>query len=620
MSLRPGAALQAALVMVVALIALDGALRFDALAGYSPLEWRQYGLGAVGSVGWWWGLFSLAAVPVARRWLDAVRCAVLATLGAALLFVPVTFWLLQRRFPNEAAYLFFANEWRFVLSTVGDRWDARPMVVLAGALGAVVTLGAYARREVPSPRTLALAVVLLVADAVTVGVSRLSPSMPLAADANSLRFAARVLSWRGAPPRFFQLAERVPSWGKRPLPTLPFNVLFVVHETVGQAYLRSPTGVEVAPRLLALRADPAVAWLERLNAVSSCTDVSVPSILTGVSSAAGLTWQRTASLPFELARAAGAYTFVSASQRMTWANLRTYLDAPAFAHFRGAEDFQLDSDDDRGVPDALAYADALAAMDEAQRQGKRFVGLLRTNATHGPYQVDPADQPFHDDLGFGPGEAGGFVNYLNALHRLDRGFGEFWAGFQARPFFDDTLVVVTADHGESFGQHGLWAHCGNFYPEESRVPGALRFPKVLREYASRAAQVAQVRAAAAEYTTTTQLMPTVAELLGWTGELGPQFDAPSLTQPPGVGRPVVFTNCSDLRECASADLGFFEAGLRFVFSSEGKRWQVFDDVADPWSEHDVAAGQAAAVQAGLERLEASEREGGVVRRVVGGKR
>ena len=41
---------------------------------------------------------------------------------------------------------------------------------------------------------------------------------------------------------------------------------------------------------------------------------------------------------------------------------------------------------------------------------------------------------------------------------------------------EDTLLVVTADHGESFGEHGLYGHGTNVYQDEVRIPLILFHP------------------------------------------------------------------------------------------------------------------------------------------------
>lgn len=613
---RLGPHLLASLAMTSGLLVLDAALRRDTLRAYSPLELRQYALSIPGSVGLWWGLFVLTALPLRRCLLDGLRVVGLLALGGLLLAVPLTSWLTYRRFPNAAAFVFFANEWRFVMRTAGSMVDARPVLVLLGVGGAVGGLTWLSRRAAPTRGQAAAALVGLAAEVAVLGASTLSPSMPLLADGNSVRFLTQLARWRGTPPRFFEVVDRLPPALARAPSALPYNVLWIVHETLGAQYLRTPGGVAVAPNLLGLRDDPSVRWFSRLHAVSSCTDVSVPSILSGVSTAAVMGAQKVVALPFDVARAAGAFTFVSASQRLEWANMRRYLEAEAFDRFKGAEDFQRDADDDSGVSDHLAYQEALAAMDAAVASGKPFMGLLRTNATHGPYQVDPQDSPFVDDAGFGLGEAGGFARYLNSVHYADRLFGDFWKVFAQRDFFERTLVVVTADHGEAFGQHGLWAHCGSFFPEESLVPGALRLPKAWRQDESHAGALRNLEAAGEAFVGTTDLFPTVADLVGWHEALAPQFDGSSWLRPLREERRYVFTNCSDLRGCAIADLGFYEGGLRWVYAGESRSWRAYDEALDAAARNDVAAAHQPELRRALGALEASPREGPIVQRIL----
>jgi arylsulfatase A-like enzyme len=42
--------------------------------------------------------------------------------------------------------------------------------------------------------------------------------------------------------------------------------------------------------------------------------------------------------------------------------------------------------------------------------------------------------------------------------------------------YDDTLLIVTSDHGEEFGEHGCWTHGANLYDETLHVPLVIRFP------------------------------------------------------------------------------------------------------------------------------------------------
>jgi arylsulfatase A-like enzyme len=60
--------------------------------------------------------------------------------------------------------------------------------------------------------------------------------------------------------------------------------------------------------------------------------------------------------------------------------------------------------------------------------------------------------------------------YDNCLHYLDQQLGELFEELQRRGELDRTLVIVTADHGEGFGEHDLFDHGESLYRTEVSVP------------------------------------------------------------------------------------------------------------------------------------------------------
>ncbi len=591
----------AAMVLVVVLV--DAWLRPATFSAFSFRLAREYGAAVVGSLLVWWGLAALIG-RFQRGWLlGLVAVPVLFTQGAVM--------LAYRRLPDEEGALFFANQWRFTLKTALQSRDVRALLMLLAIAALVAAFTALSRRVRTDPKMLGAAVVGMVISSSLAVAMNLSAVMPITPDLNALRFTAKVASWGGSPPPFFAVIDRQPA--APPVGPLPFNVLWVVHETFGAKYLRTPDGRPVTGALLSLQDDPSVVWFDRLHAVSTCTDVSMPALFSGVSAVADHPAQASATLPFDLAHDAHAFTFIVSAQSLTWANQERYLGPQHFDVFRGAESFDPAADGDEGVPDELAFDEALVLGDRAAAEGRPFMGVVRTNGPHGPYRVDPADSPWTADPGFGPGETGGFVRYLNALHRLDRKFDDFWQAARGRPWFENTLVILTADHGEAFNQHGLLWHCGSFYPEETFVPGVLRLPRSWREAHPDAE--AALRQRAHETTFLTELAPTVAELLSWP-PLVPQFDGQSLLGPRG-GSPVPLTNCSDFRACATADFGLYDQGLRWVYAGAEHRWQAFDEATDPDALHDVAGQHGGAPTAALSWLRSQERLRSVTNRLVG---
>lgn len=59
--------------------------------------------------------------------------------------------------------------------------------------------------------------------------------------------------------------------------------------------------------------------------------------------------------------------------------------------------------------------------------------------------------------------------YAACVEYLDSVFAEFLE-FYRRELAEDTYLVVTADHGEQLGEHGLWEHSHGLHDETLRVP------------------------------------------------------------------------------------------------------------------------------------------------------
>jgi len=65
----------------------------------------------------------------------------------------------------------------------------------------------------------------------------------------------------------------------------------------------------------------------------------------------------------------------------------------------------------------------------------------------------------------------GDVNYLDAR------IGELLAYLDERGVLDDTLVIISADHGDEFGEHMLLGHAYGIYNSNLHVPLIVRYPK-----------------------------------------------------------------------------------------------------------------------------------------------
>jgi arylsulfatase A-like enzyme len=131
--------------------------------------------------------------------------------------------------------------------------------------------------------------------------------------------------------------------------------------------------------------------------------------------------------------------------------------------------------------------------------------------------------------------------YDNCLAYVDTRLGELIGDLEHRGVLDQTLVIVTADHGEGMGEHGLFDHGESLYRTEIRVPLLI----VLPGDRVRAELVVQ------EFVSLRDLPATVVDLIG-LGH-GSPFGGRSLARSwagPSTGPPPVETGMA-LSELAS---------------------------------------------------------------------
>ena len=63
------------------------------------------------------------------------------------------------------------------------------------------------------------------------------------------------------------------------------------------------------------------------------------------------------------------------------------------------------------------------------------------------------------------------INYYdNGVFKADRVISEILKTLEAKKYLKDSLVVITADHGESLGEHGFYGHANSVHREVLRIP------------------------------------------------------------------------------------------------------------------------------------------------------
>jgi hypothetical protein len=81
----------------------------------------------------------------------------------------------------------------------------------------------------------------------------------------------------------------------------------------------------------------------------------------------------------------------------------------------------------------------------------------------------------------GAGSYDGFyAPYSSRVERMDACFGEFIQFLKKRDLYDQSIIVLTSDHGDSLGEEGHWGHAYSILPEVLRIPLIVHLPPQLR--------------------------------------------------------------------------------------------------------------------------------------------
>lgn len=262
--------------------------------------------------------------------------------------------------------------------------------------------------------------------------------------------------------------------------------------------------------------------------------------------------------------------------------------------------------------------DLTAANGDATDGDKPFFLYLHYMDTHGPYappleyrtQFDPEGVDrfdnerwtrWEDEIDLQADDADGLRQeilnlYDGAVAYTDESAGRFLNALQEMGLTEDTLIVVTADHGDEFLEHGRTTHKGTLYEELVHIPFLFRIP-------------GRPGGRIGDLVRNSDLMPTLFGLVGL--ETPTDIDTVSL-------RPLIDGEAQSLRLAAYAAFPNVRMlrtpRYKFLHYGKANRFEMYDLQEDPAEKKNIVADpehaeRLASLQGALERIVSSLQEG-----------
>lgn len=195
---------------------------------------------------------------------------------------------------------------------------------------------------------------------------------------------------------------------------------------------------------------------------------------------------------------------------------------------------------ERTVERALNWLDER----EGKNENRPFFAWVHLFDPHQPYQAPALEttrtvSPYDAEISYADGALGGLIEHLKLTGQLD-----------------NTLIVLTADHGESLGEHQERTHAIFIYRATTHVPLIMRFPRMFDAASRYPGPVRSI-----------DIMPTVLAIVG----LGPPEGMQGQDLLPLLGNPDAAPDLPQYSESLVSELGFGMAPLIGV-RSKGHTW------------------------------------------------
>lgn len=321
--------------------------------------------------------------------------------------------------------------------------------------------------------------------------------------------------------------------------------------------------------------------LLQMRSNASTTAISISNIWSGVRPIETRELLHSVPLLWDYADAAGWDSAYWTSQNLMFGNARQYIQDLPISHGCVATHLDMMADLDYGAHDELVTE---RVKEEWGEMKEPFFATVHFSNIHYPYVLDEEIAPFRpSEMDKSADKNTAFFNYYkNVVLRSDLAVGELIRAIRQTDAGKRTVIVYTADHGESFREHWQMGHTSALFDEEVLVKGWIDAPAGTLS----PEEEDSLKKAKNELLWHLDLAPTLLDLMGlWDEPAMAPFKARMMghpiTRPERTLEPVPMTNCTWVWECSFRNWGLMQGPLKVEAREWDGSYHCFNVLDDP---------------------------------------
>jgi glucan phosphoethanolaminetransferase (alkaline phosphatase superfamily) len=317
---------------------------------------------------------------------------------------------------------------------------------------------------------------------------------------------------------------------------------------------------------------------------SGATDVSIPSLFSGVGPEESADKLHRVPLIWDWARAAGYRTLFISPQRLAFNGVHQFFLSPGPDYFIPGDAIDYQMVNDSGIDDLLAVNFLNRKLTSIDLKNEPLLIIFFHNALHFPFLTQSPGVSVPDFK----------TRYEKALFITDRVLKDIVELLKKHEMWDKTLFWMTADHGEvEFSKHKV-PRISSFYQEIIGIPFFIRWPTspalrtVIEKCKTKSTLISELNVQNID------IVPTLIDLWG-LGEINKAkslfLRGKSLCEDIDPQRVLIHLNTNKMRRWSPEGFAVTMGSRRFAFTNiEGNKFFDLSDVHSAGQEREIPIG------------------------------